>query len=332
MQDPFDERRIATLRKRVSLLGAVFEFESGSARLLRLVDQAYKGLAVQHLSRTAPRLKLRLQLTDGGRFAASEPPPLHTHGGAGLLLGTIDAANFAALCPATRTGLVACSRELLRFPYHARYELLEFAVFTLGSRAQGLVPLHAGCVALQGRGALLIGDSGAGKSTLALHCLLAGLDFVAEDAVFVSPKTLRAEGVANFLHLREDSLRFIDSQAMATRIRRSPVIRRRSGEAKFEIDMRRGGYRLAAAPPMLAALVLVSKKPARGGALLRPLSAAQTLAKLAASQPYAAGPPGLRALARQAAHLPAFELRRGVHPAQSARALRKLLEWGQALA
>jgi hypothetical protein len=58
---------------------------------------------------------------------------------------------------------------MLRFPYHARYELIEFAVFTLAARAQGLVPLHAACVGEEGRGLLLMGESGAGKSTASLH-------------------------------------------------------------------------------------------------------------------------------------------------------------------
>ena len=50
----------------------------------------------------------------------------------------------------------------------ARYEMLEFAVFTLASRVQGVVPLHAACIGRRGRGLLLMGDSGAGKSTAAL--------------------------------------------------------------------------------------------------------------------------------------------------------------------
>ncbi len=35
-----------------------------------------------------------------------------------------------------------------------------------------------------------MGDSGAGKSTLSLLCLLAGLEFLAEDSLFVDPDTL----------------------------------------------------------------------------------------------------------------------------------------------
>lgn len=314
----------------MQLLGGMFEFESGSRRLLSLVDAAYRELPRHRLGKIAPHFNIRLQSTRGGNLGVDgEPPALQTQGGAGLFCGTMDAANFALVCPAARTGLVAVSRELLRFPYHARYELLEFAVFTLASRAQGLAPLHAGCVGLQGNGILLIGESGAGKSTLALQCLLQGMDFLAEDAVFVAPQTLLAMGVANFLHLREDTLRFIDEPNMAARIRRSPVICRRSGVEKYEIDLRHKDWRLAPAPLKIAVVVFVGKKPAADRALLQPLSFAESLARLAASQPYASGLTSWDAFARGISRIPAFELQRGPHPAQAALALRGLIEWGR---
>ena len=187
MQDPFNERSRRIFRRRIGLLGAKFEFQSNSARLLRLVDDAYARLPAHRLSRHSPVIRVSMQLREGSRLASREPPQLRTQGGGGLLCGAIDADNFAALSPATRSGLIAVSREMLRFPYHARYELLEFAVFTLASRVQGLVPLHGACVGSKGRGLLLIGESGAGKSTLMLQCMLQGLDLLAEDAVFVEP-------------------------------------------------------------------------------------------------------------------------------------------------
>ena len=106
---------------------------------------------------------------------------------------------------------------MLRFPYHTRYELIEFAVFTLASRVQGLVPLHGACVGRAGSGVLLLGPSGAGKSTVTLQCLIEGLGFLAEDSVFVVPDTLLATGVSNFLHVRADSLRWIAQRSSVTK-------------------------------------------------------------------------------------------------------------------
>ncbi|HEY1257276.1 MAG TPA: aldolase [Terracidiphilus sp.] len=46
-------------------------------------------------------------------------------------------------------------------------------------------PVHAGCVALNGRGVLLCGDSGAGKSTLSYACACSGMTYVTDDASYL---------------------------------------------------------------------------------------------------------------------------------------------------
>jgi hypothetical protein len=57
-------------------------------------------------------------------------------------------------------------------------------------------PLHAACVARDGRGLLLAGGSGSGKSTLALALARAGYNFLSDDMVFLKsgPDGLRAWG------------------------------------------------------------------------------------------------------------------------------------------
>jgi hypothetical protein len=66
--------------------------------------------------------------------------------------------------------------------------LLTLALMEL-ARARGLQPLHAACLARDGRGVVVTGPSGSGKSTVALTLLAAGYDYVSEDLVF-----LRGEG------------------------------------------------------------------------------------------------------------------------------------------
>jgi hypothetical protein len=238
----------------------------------------------------------------------------------------MDGANFVALSPEQRSALVVVSKDMLRFPYHIRYEMLEFAVYVLASRVQGLVPLHAACFGRAGQGILLSGASGSGKSTLSLHCLLQGMDFLAEDSVLVRPDGLLATGVANFLHVRPDSLRFLDEAGQASITRStSSVIRRRSGVEKLEIDLRHPRYRLAPAPLRIGAVVFVSPRSADASALLVPMRKAEVTRQLAASQRYAANQPGWSDFSRQVSRLPAFELRRGHHPLQGVEALEKLL-------
>jgi energy-coupling factor transporter ATP-binding protein EcfA2 len=215
---------------------------------------------------------------------------------------------------------------MLRFPYHTRYELIEFAVFTLASRVQGLVPLHGACVGRAGRGVLLLGATGAGKSTVTLQCLLEGLGLLAEDSVFVVPDTLLATGVSNFLHVRADSLRWIAQRSRATRIRKSPVIVRRSGVRKYEIDLRGEEYRLAERPLKLGAIVFLSSQRAMDGHLLKRLSQAEALSRLVQEQAYAASQPPWALFTRSVARLPFFELRRGQHPSEAVAVLRELIE------
>lgn len=322
-----------SVRAGLQLMGGRFHFDSNSPELLRLVDVAYAGLPPHRFSSTPPAFRVRLMLTPGpsGRGRSqriarrqAEPPRTFMLSSGDLLGGATESSNFVVLSPRQRHALVCVSRAMLRFPYHTRYELIEFAVFTLASRAQRLVPLHAACVGLNGRGILLMGPSGSGKSTVALHSLLGGFDFLSEDSVFVAPQSLRATGMANFLHLRADSLKWLGRSQISTLIRKSPIIRRRSGVEKFEVDLRRAEFRLAQVPLKLVAIAFLSPHSAGPHAVLRPLSKAETLRRLAGQQSYAASLPSWRIFIRQLSRIATLEVRRGHHPRETVDALRAL--------
>jgi hypothetical protein len=333
--DPFGERSPMLARKPLQLLGGRFRFDSNSPELLELVDSAYAGLPRHRLSTKAPDLRVRLLLTASHKAYASVegrrslnrsgPPPLAMLSGAGLLCGATVSSNVVLVSPREDAALVVVSPQMLRYPYHTRYELIEFAVFTLAARAQKLVPLHAACVGLGGRAVLLMGPSGAGKSTVALHCLLNGFDFLSEDSVFVAPDAMLATGIANFLHVRADSLGWLGRSREAAAIAKSPVIQRRSGVRKFEVDLRRGRFQLAKSPPRIAAVVFLSPQKAGARPLLEPLSKSDLRAKLALEQAYGASQPQWRTFNRNLSRLAAFELRRGSHPLEAVEALRSLL-------
>jgi hypothetical protein len=289
------------------------------------VDAAFAGLPPHRLPGKQEHFRIRLALAPRARRAGHrDAPRIDTLSGAGLLCGTTSDSDLAVVSPEERAALVMLSPKLLGFPYHARYELIEFAVYTLAARTQHLVPLHAACVGREGLGVLLMGESGAGKTTASLHCLLRGLEFVSEDSVFVTPDSLLATGVANFLHVRCDSVHALPITT-ATIIRRSPVIRRRSGVAKFEIDLRATDFRLARTPLKISALVFISARAGHDGELLSPLRRGEVRERLAASQPYASNQSGWSTFARRVAAIPAFELRRGRHPAHAGEALQGLL-------
>lgn len=324
--DPFHERRPPAHSVCRQVLGGRFRFESDSEALLQLVEAAYGDLPRAAGEGPEFRIELSLARRHDAPPATVEPPPVRARAGAGFVCGVVDAANYAALFPAERRGLVVASHDMLGHPYHLRYELIEFAVFVLAARGMGLVPLHGACVGRHGRGVLLLGASGAGKSTLALHCLMHGLDFLAEDAVFVRPDTLLATGVANYLHLRTDVLRLVDA-ATGAWIGAAPVIRRRSGVEKFEVDVRRGPRSSTTAALTLAAAVFVCGEPAVDpDVLLAPVPAGDMPACLSAGQAYAAAQPGWDLFARQLQRLGVYRLARGRHPQAAVDALLRLLD------
>jgi hypothetical protein len=324
--DPFGERVAMTHCRRLERLGARFRFETNSRAILALVDAAFGGLPSHTLGARPPELGMRLLLRPAATTQRRARPPAPTMlSGGGLLVGAPDASPFAVMSPDGRDALLSIPERMLRFPYETRYEYIEFAAFTLAARVQGLASLHAACIGRGGHAVLLMGASGAGKSTVTLQSLIAGFDMIAEDSVFVAPQTLRATGLANFLHLRPESLRWIARTRDATWLRRAPRIRRRSGVEKLEFDLRLGPYRLAPAPMTLAAIVLLSARRRPGRARLAPLAWRAFLPRLRAAQGYAASRPEWPAFVRAAQALPAFELERGAHPLESVEALDSLL-------
>jgi hypothetical protein len=328
--DPFGEGTELLVRQPVKLMGGRFQFESNSKELLALVDAAYGGLPGHVFSSTPRTFRVKLMLTPAPARSVrpiarhKEPPTVAMLQGAGFLGSATPSSTFVLLSPKERTGLVSVSAEMMRFPYHTRYELIEFAVFTLACRAQGLVPLHAACVGLDGRGILLMGPSGAGKSTVALQSLLEDFEFLAEDSVFVQPESMRATGTANFLHIRADSLTWL-TRAERSLIRSSPTISRRSGVEKFELDLRRKEFKLAKRPVKIIGVAFLSQKSAGSGPLLRRLSTADTLARLKREQAYGASLPQWRAFGRNLLRLGGVEILRGPTPSASVAVLRSLL-------
>lgn len=326
--DPFCERWDHRHSVCMQILGARFVFKSDSGALLGLVATTYGGLPSYLFSPDVPTFHIELRLVQrAGNSPALEPPVVQLQSAAGALCGVMDASNYAVVMPDRGSALIVASEDMLVSPYHLRYELLEFAVFTLATRGMGLVPLHGACVGQHGHGVLLLGASGSGKSTLALHSLLRGLDFVAEDAVFVQPETLRATGVPNYLHVKADALRFIEDEKAQRWINQAPVIRRRSGVQKFEPDLRDGPGRLARTATEIIGAVFVSSEPADGpDGLLSTIAAEEIGALLGADQPYAAGQPGWREFVQGMIRTGVYRLCRGQHPDVAIDALRSLLD------
>jgi hypothetical protein len=310
------------------VLGGVFRVESNSPALVDLVEAAYGGLPAQAFPDVIAEFRVELRLSSRRSNPwAIEPPPPRIRQEGHQLRADIDASNYVVIDSGRRCAQVVASEDMLEHAYHLRCELIEFAVFILAARGLGLVPLHAACVGRGGRGLLMLGGSGSGKSTLALHGLLRGLELLAEDAVFVHPANLLATGVPNYLHLKGDALDFIANDAIRGRVADAPVIRRRSGIRKFEIDLRRGFGQPATRPLSLVGAVFVSAEPGdHPDRLLTRLGAREADCLLEADQPYAPSQAGWRRFKRGIVGKGCHQLRRGHHPRDAVDALCRLLD------
>jgi len=100
------------------------------------------------------------------------------------LLVTADADNVCvAQFPTGKTRMIVSSAAIAHPTYLNQTFLEAAAAAQLWTRFG--TPIHAACVAIDGRGVLLCGDSGAGKTSLSYACARAGWQFIADDSSYL---------------------------------------------------------------------------------------------------------------------------------------------------
>lgn len=100
-----------------------------------------------------------------------------------LMMCVADRDNYSIVDIDRGCARLSVSTAALRHWPYVRYFL--FGTPTCCIATNFTTPVHAGCVALHGRGILLCGDSGAGKSTLSYACARSGWTYVSDDASYL---------------------------------------------------------------------------------------------------------------------------------------------------
>ncbi|MGH9720430.1 MAG: HPr kinase/phosphorylase [Bryobacteraceae bacterium] len=131
----------------------------------------------------APPIELRVIVSQetAGTEALFEP----VFRAQGRLMSVVSGRKNYAVCDLEH-GRANCwlSADTAAASGHTRFYYLEPLVYSILCDTS-LAPVHASCVALDGRGLLLAGDSGAGKSCLAFHCALRGWTYIGDDAAYL---------------------------------------------------------------------------------------------------------------------------------------------------
>ncbi len=160
-------------------LGFPVALRSNDPRILEAASVSW-GRFAQRFEGTPLDIRVVVS-SDGG----VELPPQATLRAQGHLTAIVaDRLNFATFDYSKGVGFAWVQESVAADAAYLRWYFLEAMVYCMLTEMR-LTPIHAGCVAIDGRGVLLAGDSGAGKSTLAFGCARLGWQFVSDDAVWM---------------------------------------------------------------------------------------------------------------------------------------------------
>jgi hypothetical protein len=165
-----------TLRGRYYPYGFPVEVRTNSEEILAQFDDSFRVFTKRFDTRPVV-VDVHVLESD-----ATECPPAPVHQiMIPLLVWFADGNNLTVLDFDRARSQVIVSAAAVRHPLYLRYFFLEPAA-TTHITSRYTTPVHAGCVSLNGRGVLLMGDSGAGKSTLSFACARAGWSYISDDA------------------------------------------------------------------------------------------------------------------------------------------------------
>lgn len=177
--DPLRYQVDLPFRRRYFPLGFALDIETNSRDVLAAAGQSWPDAQAAF-----PDPPLRLRVIVSEEAAAGDPPDPGFRAQDHLIVLAADSRHFGACDLSAGFASVWAPASTVSRQRHFRFHYLEsFAYMYLTHHY--LASVHGGCVALDGRGAVLCGPPGAGKSCLAFACARQGLTFVSDDATYL---------------------------------------------------------------------------------------------------------------------------------------------------
>ena len=176
--DPLGYQQALPLTQRLYPLGCAVDLATNSPEVLETARARWSGSKPIFSERP---VAFSVVVSEGG----ADAPPIPTFRGRNHLVSLVaDSCHFGCCDLAAST--VACwiAADTVRKPAYLSYHYLDSLLLILLSEHY-FTPIHAGCVARNGRGILLSGRESAGKSCLSYACARAGWTLISDDAGYM---------------------------------------------------------------------------------------------------------------------------------------------------
>ena len=315
--DPLRRFRATPLNCQVDLMGRLIRVETNSPIVLKNAERFLN--CIEGADNTPSQFLWRI-VTEPGRHTAAAWPRMAAFSDHSLRYINLGQHSFIAVDHSTRQAVGVIPEHLARDEtgfssvYLAR-------MFFLTVPALGLVTLAAACVAMEGRGLLLFGVPGSGKTTVSYLSTRLGLQFHADQAVFLDKKggTLRAWGEFWPAAFREDALEFFPELAGQTR----PLVYR---DKTFLCAGKQCSPSATRAVTPVGCIVL--QREAATSPRLEPIRQEEVCRRLAAFVPFPdtmSSGPDRDSVFKILGRLPAYNLAYGSDPSEAAVFLRSML-------
>ncbi|HTU42573.1 MAG TPA: hypothetical protein VMF10_12765 [Candidatus Aquilonibacter sp.] len=166
----------------LQLMGRAVRLESNSPKI---IDLALRFFAwYPRVSQDHPELTWRIVSEPGGLVRPEMPTPAFSD--ADLSFVNFGQRNFAAVDAETRIGIMFLAEEFTEIP-EPRLRMrppLEFLLY-MSATSLGFTCLSAACVALRGKGVVLLGEPNSGKTTASYVAAKLGMELLADHLVFL---------------------------------------------------------------------------------------------------------------------------------------------------